>query len=508
MDHKRRIRLTYEEKERYLPVSAFAGYEDGTFLTAFDSFSGVRFTLRAFPAGTTAYEKRGVATVVPEWNPANCIQCNQCSLVCPHAAIRPCVMTDEEMKNAPESMKAIDMKVPKELAGMHFRMQVSAMDCTGCGNCADVCPAKEKALVMKPFESQLHEAANWDYAQKCVTYKDNLIDKKANVKNSQFAQPLFEFSGACAGCGETPYLKCITQLFGEQMMVANATGCSSIYGGSAPATPYCRWYACEHRFIQSNTVSNYRSGFGPAWANSLFEDNAEFGLGMATATRQMRDRVERIMKEGLQCDCCSAEIKALFNEWIENRENTLRTKEIADKLIPLMEKCGCDICKQLLELRHSLVKKSQWIFGGDGWGYDIGFGGLDHVLASGEDVNVVVVDTEVYSNTGGQSSKATPAGAVAKFATSGKKIRKKDLGMIAKSYGYVYVAQVAMGASQAQYFNVIKEAEAYHGPSLSLRLNPRNGDFSGLGSQVHWTCSYATPLQSAVRPRTPLKSIR
>ena len=423
-----------------LPVSAFLGYEDGT-----------------FPAGTTAYEKRGVATVVPEWNPANCIQCNQCSLVCPHAAIRPCVMTDEEMKKAPESMKAIDMKMPKELAGMHFRMQVSAMDCTGCGNCADVCPAKEKALVMKPFESQLHEAANWDYAQKCVTYKDNLIDKKANVKNSQFAQPLFEFSGACAGCGETPYLKCITQLFGEQMMVANATGCSSIYGGSAPATPYCR---------------NYRSGFGPAWANSLFEDNAEFGLGMATATRQMRDRVERIMKEGLQCDCCSAEIKALFTEWIENRENTLKTKEIADKLIPLMEACGCDICKQLLELRHSLVKKSQWIFGGDGWGYDIGFGGLDHVLASGEDVNVVVVDTEVYSNTGGQSSKATPAGAVAKFATSGKKIRKKDLGMIAKSYGYVYVAQVAMGASQAQYFNVIKEAEAYHGPSLIICYAP------------------------------------
>ena len=423
-----------------LPVSAFVGYEDGT-----------------FPAGTTAYEKRGVATVIPEWNPANCIQCNQCSLVCPHAAIRPCVMTDEEMKKAPESMKAIDVKMPKELAGMHFRMQVSAMDCTGCGNCADVCPAKEKALVMKPFESQLHEAANWDYAQKCVTYKDNLIDKKANVKNSQFAQPLFEFSGACAGCGETPYLKCITQLFGEQMMVANATGCSSIYGGSAPATPYCR---------------NYRSGYGPAWANSLFEDNAEFGLGMATATRQMRDRVERIMKEGLACDCCSAEIKALFTEWIANRENTLKTKEIADKLIPLMEKCGCDICKQLLELRHSLVKKSQWIFGGDGWGYDIGFGGLDHVLASGEDVNVVVVDTEVYSNTGGQSSKATPAGAVAKFATSGKKIRKKDLGMIAKSYGYVYVAQVAMGASQAQYFNVIKEAEAYHGPSLIICYAP------------------------------------
>ena len=423
-----------------LPVSAFQGWEDGT-----------------FPAGTTAYEKRGVATVVPEWNAANCIQCNQCSLICPHAAIRPVVMTAEEAAKAPKTMATSDIKAPKEFAGMKFRMQVSVMDCTGCGNCADLCPAKEKALVMKPFEGQLHEAENWDYSQKMVTYKDNLIDKFASVKNSQFAQPLFEFSGACAGCGETPYLKCITQLFGEQMMVANATGCSSIYGGSAPATPYCR---------------NYRSGFGPAWANSLFEDNAEFGLGMATATRQMRDRVERLMREGLECTCCTDEMKALFNEWIANRENTLKTKEITDKLVPMMEKCGCDTCKALLELKQFMVKKSQWIFGGDGWGYDIGFGGLDHVLASGEDVNVVVVDTEVYSNTGGQSSKATPAGAVAKFATSGKKIRKKDLGMIAKSYGYVYVAQVAMGASQAQYFKVIKEAEAYHGPSLIICYAP------------------------------------
>ena len=423
-----------------LPVSAFNGYEDGT-----------------FPAGTTEYEKRGVAVNIPEWQAANCIQCNQCSLVCPHAAIRPVVMTDEEKKNAPAAMETVVMKAPKEMAGMHFRMQVSAMDCTGCGNCADVCPAKEKALVMKPFEAQQQEAINWEYAQKKVTYKDNLIDKKANVKNSQFAQPLFEFSGACAGCGETPYLKCITQLFGEQMMVANATGCSSIYGGSAPATPYCK---------------NYRSGFGPAWANSLFEDNAEFGLGMATATRQMRDRVERLMREGLQCSCCTDDMKVLFQERIDNRENTLKTKEITDKLLPLIEKCGCDICKQLVELKQYMVKKSQWIFGGDGWGYDIGFGGLDHVLASGEDVNVVVVDTEVYSNTGGQSSKATPAGAVAKFATSGKKIRKKDLGMIAKSYGYVYVAQVAMGASQAQYFKVIKEAEAYHGPSLIICYAP------------------------------------
>ena len=424
-----------------LPVSAFKDIVDGT-----------------FPAGTTAYEKRGVATVVPEWNSKNCIQCNQCSLVCPHAAIRPVVMTDAELKKAPKGMDAIDIKMPKELAGMHFRMQVSVMDCTGCGNCADVCPAKEKALVMKPFESQLNEAKNWEYGQKKVTYKDNLLDKYANVKNSQFAQPLFEFSGACAGCGETPYIKTITQLFGERMLVANATGCSSIYGGSAPATPYCK---------------NNRTGKGVAWANSLFEDNAEFGLGMATATRKMRDRVERIMKEAIaNCKCCGPKLKAMFQEWIDNREDGVKTAELAPQILKECEKCGCDYCQQIIDLKDHLVKKSQWIFGGDGWAYDIGFGGLDHVLASGEDVNVLVLDTEVYSNTGGQSSKATPAGAVAKFAASGKKVRKKDLGMIAKSYGYVYVAQVAMGANQAQYFKAIKEAEAYPGPSLIICYAP------------------------------------
>ena len=424
-----------------LPVSAFKDIVDGT-----------------FPAGTTAYEKRGVATVVPEWNSKNCIQCNQCSLVCPHAAIRPVVMTDAELKKAPKGMDAIDIKMPKELAGMHFRMQVSVMDCTGCGNCADVCPAKEKALVMKPFESQLGEAKNWEYGQKKVTYKDNLLDKYASVKNSQFAQPLFEFSGACAGCGETPYIKTITQLFGERMMVANATGCSSIYGGSAPATPYCK---------------NNRSGKGVAWANSLFEDNAEFGLGMATATRKLRDRIELIMKDAIaNCKCCTKQLKDLFQQWIDNREDGNKTADLADKIVAGCEKCGCDKCMQILDLKDYLVKKSQWIFGGDGWAYDIGFGGLDHVLASGEDVNVLVLDTEVYSNTGGQSSKATPAGAVAKFAASGKKVRKKDLGMIAKSYGYVYVAQVAMGASQAQYFKAIKEAEAYPGPSLIICYAP------------------------------------
>ena len=424
-----------------LPVSAFLGWEDGT-----------------FPAGTTAFEKRGVATAVPQWNADNCIQCNQCSLICPHAAIRPVVMTDAEKASAPAGMNTLHMQNPKEFIGMHFRIQVSVLDCTGCGNCADVCPAKEKALVMKPLESQMAEAENWEYSQHKVTYKDNLIDIKATVKNSQFAQPMFEFSGACAGCGETPYLKNISQIFGDQMMIANATGCSSIYSGSAPATPYTK---------------SLRTGHGPAWANSLFEDNAEFGLGMATATRQQRDAIQHLMEAAIEnCKCCSDELKDLFREWIENRECTLKTREIAGKMIPMMEACGCDYCKQILDKKQMLIKKSQWIFGGDGWGYDIGFGGLDHVLASGEDVNVVVVDTEVYSNTGGQSSKATPAGAVAKFATSGKKIRKKDLGMIAKSYGYVYVAQVALGASQAQYFKVIKEAEAYHGPSLIICYAP------------------------------------
>ncbi|MDD3107411.1 MAG: thiamine pyrophosphate-dependent enzyme, partial [Bacilli bacterium] len=346
----------------------------------------------------------------------------------------------------------------KELAGMHFRIQVSVMDCAGCGNCADVCPAKTKALVMKPLESQLSQKDNWTYAQKKVTYKDYLLDKSANVKNSQFAQPLFEFSGACAGCGETPYIKCITQLFGEQMMIANATGCSSIYGGSAPATPYCK---------------NYRSGYGPSWANSLFEDNAEYGLGMHIATNKLRDRLVLIMKEAIEkCTCCSEELKGLFQQWIDNKENTLESKRIGDQIISLAEKCDCSYCQQILALKHHLAKKSQWIFGGDGWAYDIGFGGLDHVLASGENINILVLDTEVYSNTGGQSSKATPAGAVAKFATSGKKIRKKDLGMIAKSYGYVYVAQVAMGANQAQYFKAIKEAEAYNGPSIIICYAP------------------------------------
>ena len=429
------------QKGNDLSVSAFLGYEDGT-----------------FPAGTTAYEKRGIAVNVPQWKAENCIQCNQCSFVCPHAAIRPVVFTSEELKNSPAPLETLEMKVPKEMAGMQFRMQVSVLDCTGCGNCADICPSKEKALEMQPLETQMNEVENWEYSQAKVTYKDYLIDKTLNVKNSQFAQPLFEFSGACAGCGETPYIKAITQLFGEEMLISNATGCSSIYGGSAPSTPYCK---------------NYRSGFGPAWANSLFEDNAEYGLGMATATRQMRNRIQRIMEDAIaNCNCCTDELKDLFKQWIENRENTVESRNAGEKIIPIAEKCDCDYCKQIVSLRHYLAKKSQWVIGGDGWAYDIGFGGLDHVLASGENINILVLDTEVYSNTGGQSSKATPAGAVAKFATSGKKIRKKDLGMIAKSYGYVYVAQVAMGANQAQYFKTIKEAEAFDGPSIIICYSP------------------------------------
>ena len=423
-----------------LPVSAFIGYEDGT-----------------FPAGTTAYEKRGIAVHVPEWIPANCIQCNQCALVCPHAAIRPYLLNADELAKAPKGTETIKAQ-GKEFDGLQFRIQVSALDCSGCGNCADVCPAKTKALGMKPLESQMEEIERFDYMEHNVTYKDYLIDKTANVKNSQFAQPLFEFSGACTGCGETPYIKTITQLFGEQMMISNATGCSSIYGGSAPATPYCK---------------NKKSGFGPAWANSLFEDNAEYGFGMALAVHKLRDRIERIMTEAIEkCTCCSAELKGLFKEWIDNKNSTIETKRLTDKMMPLIEKCDCSYCKQLMDLKQYMVKKSQWVFGGDGWAYDIGFGGLDHVLASGEDVNILVMDTEVYSNTGGQSSKATPAGAVAKFATSGKKIRKKDLGMIAASYGYVYVAQVAMGASQSQWFKAIKEAEAFNGPSIIIAYAP------------------------------------
>ncbi len=430
-----------------LPVSAFMEYADGT-----------------MPAGTSAFEKRGVAVNVPEWNPEKCIQCNTCSFVCPHAAIRPFLLTGEEAAAAPGTVKTAQGKAV--LKDYRFAISISVDDCTGCGNCVDVCLAKDKALSMVPYQSQVSEQANFDYLNSKIGYKQ-VVDKKSNLKNSQFAQPLFEYSGACAGCGETPYIKNITQLFGDHMMIANATGCSSIYGASFPASPYC-------------TDAN---GHGPAWANSLFEDFCEFGLGMKLGSDRVRETVASLMTQGLSCSCCSDEIKALFQKWLDNRNDAAATREVADKLVPLMKECSCDICSKLLDLKSYLPARSQWIIGGDGASYDIGYGGLDHVIASGENVNILVLDTEVYSNTGGQSSKATPAGAIAKFAASGKKIRKKDLGMMAISYGYVYVAQVAMGASPAQYLNAIKEAEAYDGPSLVIAYAPciNHGLKAGMG---------------------------
>ena len=431
-----------------LPVSAFKDAADGV-----------------IPAGTAAFEKRGIATHVPEWKPENCIQCNQCSFVCPHAAIRPFIMTEEEAAKAPASVKRVKGNGP--LKDYYFTMQVDPADCTGCGNCADVCPAKTKALEMVPAATQEVEQGNFEYMQSTIGYKDDIVPKAQNVKNSQFAQPLFEFSGACSGCGETPYVKAITQLFGDRMMVANATGCSSIYSGSFPSSPYC----------------TDKNGRGPAWANSLFEDNAEFGLGMKIAVDKLRGTIASLMLQGIEGNECSSEIKGLFTEWVNNKDNAEKSREIADKLIPMMEECNCAVCNEILKYKELLAARSQWIIGGDGWAYDIGYGGLDHVLASGENVNVLVLDTEVYSNTGGQSSKSTPAGAVAKFATSGKRIRKKDLGMMAMSYGYVYVAQVAMGANQAQFFNAIKEAEAYNGPSLIIAYAPciNHGLKAGMG---------------------------
>jgi len=432
-----------------LPVSAFLGREDGT-----------------FPAGTTAYEKRGIAVNVPEWISANCIQCNQCSYVCPHAAIRPFLLNEDEMSKLPAGVDTLSAIPNKQFGGLQFRMQVSALDCSGCGNCADVCPAKTKALVMKPLESQMVQAENFDFMVKNVTYKDTIVPKEQSVKNSQFAQPLFEFSGACAGCGETPYIKLITQLFGDRMMVANATGCSSIYGGSAPATPYCK----------------NAKGEGPSWANSLFEDNAEFGFGMATAVNKMRNTIASLMKAALE-GSINAETKVAFTEWLAGKDTSLASKVASEKVLAALENEKAPVAAEILKLKQYLIKKSQWIFGGDGWAYDIGYGGVDHVLASGEDVNILVVDTEVYSNTGGQSSKSTPVGAVAKFAASGKRVRKKDLGMMAMSYGYVYVAQVSMGASQSQYLKALKEAEAYPGPSLIIAYAPciNHGLRDGMG---------------------------
>jgi len=434
-----------------LPVSTFVGREDG-----------------AFPQGTAAYEKRMIAVDVPEWQIDNCIQCNQCSYVCPHAAIRPFLLDEAEAKNAPQGFfgkKAIG----KQLDGLQFRIQVSPLDCTGCGSCAQVCPAKEKALVMKPVEEQVaKQAANWEYAADKVSIKDNLWNLET-LKGSQFAQPLLEFSGACAGCGETPYAKLVTQLFGDRMLIANATGCSSIWGGSAPSTPYC----------------TNKEGKGPAWANSLFEDNAEFGLGMTLATKKIREKIALLMEEALTLDI-SSELKEAFQAWLEGSDDAKASKAAAFRMLPLLEKEDNKVVKEIANRKDFLVKRSQWIFGGDGWAYDIGYGGLDHVLATGENINVLVFDTEVYSNTGGQSSKATPVAAVAKFAASGKKIKKKDLGMIATTYGYVYVAQIAMGSNMNQALKALAEAEAYPGPSLVIAYAPciNHGIKAGMGSTM------------------------
>ena len=421
-----------------LPVSAFKGIEDGTVVQ-----------------GSAAYEKRGVAVDVPEWDPEKCIQCNICSYVCPHAAIRPVAMTEEEAANAPEGTNPLNMMA---MPGYKFAISVSALDCTGCGSCVNVCPGMKgnKALSMKPIETQLDKQAVFDYGVKLPDKTEVLNKFKDNtVKGSQFRQPLLEFSGACAGCGETPYAKLATQLFGDRMYIANATGCSSIWGGSSPSTPY--------------TVN--KAGKGPAWANSLFEDNAEFGYGMLLAQQAMRNSLKNKIAK-LAEDADKAEVKEACNAYVDTYNDSCENAVATETLVKVLTECGCDEAKNILKDKDFLTKKSQWIFGGDGWAYDIGFGGLDHVIASGQNVNILVFDTEVYSNTGGQSSKSTPVGAVAKFAAAGKSVKKKDLAQIAMSYGYVYVAQVSQGADYAQCIKAFKEAESYDGPSIIIAYAP------------------------------------
>ncbi|MDR3364551.1 MAG: pyruvate:ferredoxin (flavodoxin) oxidoreductase [Clostridiales Family XIII bacterium] len=468
-----------------LPVSSFAGREDGT-----------------FPSGTSAYEKRGVAITIPSWVPENCIQCNQCAFVCPHASIRPALLTDAELAEAPSSFGTVPA-AGKGFEGLSYRMQVSPLDCMGCGNCADICPAKQKALVMSVAGWDARDEANWDYFAKLAP-KDGVMGKES-IKGSQFAKPYIEFSGACAGCGETPYIKVVTQLFGDRMLIANATGCSSIWGASAPSMPYCK----------------DENGRGPAWANSLFEDNAEYGHGMAVATKQMRAKLEDKTRALLEIDYVDQSVRDAARAWLDSKEGGGPEARAAaeayaerlawgvatiDETIAYAESAGdadmtketkarkeagetrcpcpaCALCAEILADRDHLMKKSIWALGGDGWAYDIGYGGLDHVLASGENVNILVFDTEVYSNTGGQASKSTPAAAIAKFAASGKRVKKKDLGMMAMSYGYVYVAQVSMGADKNQFMKAVIEAEAYDGPSLVICYAPciNHGLRKGMG---------------------------
>ena len=435
-----------------LPVSAFKGREDGT-----------------WDNGTATYEKRGVATFVPEWNAENCIQCNKCAYVCPHAAIRPFLMDETEAANSPFSEADKLPAIGKTLTGLKFVQVVDVLDCLGCGNCVDVCPGKKgnKALEMVPLMGHEDEQKYWDYCSNNVTSKQGLVDIKQNVKNSQFATPLFEFSGACSGCGETPYLKLISQLFGDREIVSNATGCSSIYSASVPSTPY----------------TTNAKGHGPVWANSLFEDFCEFGMGMSIADEKLRTRVKGFVQEALESATVASDVKELYQEWLENYNDGAKSRELSDKILAAIEHSDSPADQKVKSLGQYLVKRSQWIVGGDGASYDIGFGGLDHVIASGKNVNILVLDTEVYSNTGGQASKATPIGAIAKFAAAGKRVRKKDLGLIASTYGYVYVAQVAMGADNMQCLKAIREAEAYDGPSVIIAYAPciNHGLKSGMG---------------------------
>ncbi|BAH07996.1 pyruvate:ferredoxin (flavodoxin) oxidoreductase [Clostridium kluyveri] len=436
-----------------LPVSAFLDRADGV-----------------YPLGTTAYEKRGIAVMIPEWQIDKCIQCNQCAMVCPHATIRSFLLNEEEVKNSPQGFQS-KKALGSGLDGLNFKIQVSPMDCTGCGNCADICPAPGKALVMKPLEEKVDvESENWDYALK-ITPKEDLISRNT-LKGSQFIKPLLEFNGACPGCGETPYIKLLTQLFGERMMIANATGCSSIWGASTPSIAYTK----------------NSKGKGPSWGNSLFEDNAEYGYGMFLAVKQMRERLKFLMTSYLR-DCKYDDIKGAFNEWVSTMEEGGLSKIASDKVVKAIENYDHSkdpILKEIIDKKDYLAKKSHWIVGGDGWAYDIGFGGVDHVLASGEDVNLFVMDTEVYSNTGGQSSKATQTGAVAKFAASGKVTKKKDLGLMAMSYGYVYVAQISMGANMNHTIKTIVEAENYKGPSLIIAYSPciNHGIKTGMGTSM------------------------